>query len=329
MADLGNEPVLYADYVSRINKVIDYIDLHLGTDLSLEELADVAQFSKYHFHRIFFALMQETLFQYIQRLRLEKAASCLVFNPGQSITAIALDCGFSSQSAFARAFKAHYTMSASEWRKRPGANSNLGTTGSNLSQMDRNSRKDSSSSSGYDHDIITNEMRRMIMSTIEGKVEIKTLPAATVAYVRYVGAYQGNAELFAGLFNKLFTWAGARDLLRFPETQTMVIYHDDPDITDDDRLRMSVCLTVPSDTPVDGEIGKMQLPGGKYALVRFSLNSSQYGEAWNWVYGSWLPQSGYQPDDRPCFELYPQEGSESSDCDAPTVVDICVPIKPL
>ena len=77
MADLGNEPVLYADYVSRINKVIDYIDLHLDADLSLEELADVAQFSKYHFHRIFFAFMQETLFQYIQRLRLERAASWL------------------------------------------------------------------------------------------------------------------------------------------------------------------------------------------------------------------------------------------------------------
>ena len=167
------------------------------------------------------------------------------------------------------------------------------------------------------------------MSKIEGKVEVKTLPEMTVAYVRNIGPYQGNAGLFADLFNKLFTWAGARDLVHFPETQTLVIYHDQGDLTEESKLRMSVCLTVPPETPVDGEIGKMQIPGGKYALVRFSLNSSQYGEAWNWVYGSWLPQSGYQPDDRPCFELYPQDGDDCQNPEGPMTVDICVPIKPL
>jgi len=63
------------EYVSRINRVIDHIEANLDTDLSLERLAEVAGFSPFHFHRIFRAMMGETLNQFIQRLRIEKAAA--------------------------------------------------------------------------------------------------------------------------------------------------------------------------------------------------------------------------------------------------------------
>jgi DNA gyrase inhibitor GyrI len=64
------------------------------------------------------------------------------------------------------------------------------------------------------------------------------------------------------------------DLLRFPETKTIIIYHDNPDITDETKLRVSVSISVPPDTAVDGEIGKMVLPAGKYALARFELSDT-------------------------------------------------------
>jgi AraC family transcriptional regulator len=105
------------------------------------------------------------------------------------------------------------------------------------------------------------------------------------------------------------------------------VYHDDPNITEEAKLRTSVSIIVSEDTEVDGEIGKMTIPSGKYAFARFELSSSEYEEAWNWVYGIWLPTSGYVPDDRPCFEMYPpaKEGSSK----AKMTVDICVPVKPL
>ena len=156
-------------------------------------------------------------------------------------------------------------------------------------------------------------------------VEVKELPEMTVAYVRYVGPYKGNDQLFAGLHQKLFKWAGARNLLNFPETKSIIIYHDNPQITEESKLRVSVCITVPPATVVDGEIGKLTIPSGKYALARFALLPPEYEEAWNWVYGTWLPNSGYACDDRPCFEMYHGDGDEQGRF----VVDICVPVIPL
>jgi AraC family transcriptional regulator len=69
------------EYVARINRVIDYIESHLDERLSLERLAKVANFSPFHFHRIFGAMVGQTLNQFIARLRAEKAAMQLVSNP--------------------------------------------------------------------------------------------------------------------------------------------------------------------------------------------------------------------------------------------------------
>ena len=145
-----------------------------------------------------------------------------------------------------------------------------------------------------------------------------------VAYVRHIGPYAGNEGLFEKLWNKLFAWAGPRGLLEREDMQSLVIYHDDPNVTEQDKLRMSVCITVPKDTKVDGEVGMMEVEGGKYVVARFEVDATQFGKAWEWVYGQWFPSSGYQPDDRPSFEMYPEEPKEGK-----FTVDICVPVKPL
>ncbi len=60
----------------------------------MEVLAGAANFSRYHFHRIFSAMAGETLTRHIQRVRAEKAATKLIGNPGKTITEIAFECGF-------------------------------------------------------------------------------------------------------------------------------------------------------------------------------------------------------------------------------------------
>jgi len=89
-------------YLSRINLAVDYIEKNLSNDFSLDELARVAGFSKYHFHRIFYIFSGESLFQFIQRLRLEKAATTLINHPARPVTEIALECGFANSSSFAK-----------------------------------------------------------------------------------------------------------------------------------------------------------------------------------------------------------------------------------
>ena len=321
---------LRENYIARINRVVDYIEANIDKDLTLSELAEVALFSPFHFHRIFSTMVGETLNGFIQRLRIEKAATMLVQNPKKSITEIALDCGFSGSSAFARAFREAFRMSASEWR----ADGNLkdsknGKTNSKEGKPDGKIWQDFDIDSYYSVNM-TKQMWRVEMKAgkeLIANVEVKDISEMHVAYIRHIGPYAGDEQLFGNLFNRLCTWAGPRGLLRFPETKFVTIYHDNPDITDETKLRTDVCITIPLDTQVDGEIGKATMPAGKYAIAHFEITPDQYGDAWNAVYGGWLPESGYQPDDRPCFELYLNDPKEHPE--GKHVVDIYAPVKPM
>jgi AraC family transcriptional regulator len=320
---------LREEYVSRINRVIDHIERNITEDLSLEELARVACFSRFHFHRIFRAMVGETLKQFILRVRVEKAAAQLLDNPKKSITEIAFDCGFSGSATFARVFREAFHISAREWRSQGHLQDRkIRKTNSKGGQRLGKIRKDFDVFSYYIDDETQNQIWRIKMKDKnQVQVEVKDMPDLHVAYVRHVGAYKGDSELFEGLFQKLWKWAGPRGLLRFPETKVLTVYHDDPKITEEDKLRTDACITVPKDTPVEGEIGQMAIPGGKYAVARFELTNEEFEAAWDMVMGAWMPESGYQPDDRLCYELYhnnPDEHPEKK-----IVVDICVPVKPL
>lgn len=309
-----------SDYIARINRVIDHIAAHLDEELKLEPLARVADFSPFHFHRIFRALTGEPLGQYILRLRLERAAARLIGTPREPITEIALDCGFSGSAAFARAFREAFGMSAGEWRRKkckiPG----------NPDELRGNLRKDWTVAFRYTGDGKFYWRLHMKQNDMTVNVEVKEMPEWTVAYVRHIGPYKRNSALFERLFTQLMSWAAPRGLLRFPETKSIAVYHDDPAITDESKLRMSCCLTVPADTKVEGEIGRMVLPGGPYAVGHFELAMDEYEQAWNALYAGWLPESGYECADSPCYELYlnnPDEHPQKK-----CVVDICIPLKP-
>ena len=320
---------LREEYTARVNRVIDYIEANIGKDLALKELAEVAHFSPFHFHRIFRGMVGETLNDFIQRIRVEKAATKLVLNPKKSVKEIAFECGFSGSSAFARSFRETYGMSASDWRSKGHLRySKNGKTESKNNQSVGNIRQDFDVSLHYTQGATTQIWRiKMKNKEIQANVEVKDMPELNVAYIRHIGPYKGDQELFSRLFNKLMSWAGPRGLLRFPETKVMALYHDNPDITDESQLRTDACITVPEDTQVDGEIGKANIPAGKYAVAHFEITPDQYQDAWNAVYGGWLPESGYQPEDGPCYELYLNDPKEHPE--GKHIVDICIPVKPL
>ena len=52
-----------------------------------------------------------------------------------------------------------------------------------------------------------------------------------MAYIRHVGPYKGDSGLFERLFGRLFRWAGPRNLIHPADTQTLIIYHDNPEVT--------------------------------------------------------------------------------------------------
>ena len=90
------EPV----YARRINRVLDYIDKHLDEELTIDVLSDVANFSKFHFHRQFSQHCGISLSRYIQFMRLKRASYRLAFNPTGPIIDVALDSGFEILNPF-------------------------------------------------------------------------------------------------------------------------------------------------------------------------------------------------------------------------------------
>ena len=309
------------EYLARIHRVQDHVERHLGEELRLEDLARVACFSPFHFHRIYVALTGETLRAFVQRLRLERAASQLSYDAEKSITEIALDAGFGGPDTFARAFRAAYGVTASEYRKNRQALRKAGQ------------ERAGSATYGAGVDAAPDGPPRTIdgagpvMETKAKAAEsakVEELPAFTVAYVRHVGPYAGDAALFGRLFGRLGQWAGPRGLIR-PETRWLSIYHDDPGVTAPERLRLSVCLTVPPGTTGERDVSVMEIPAGKNAIARFTIGDDQdYSAAWSWLMGEWLPASGYQPDDRPCYEVCLSPPGEPLQR-----IEIVEPVKPL
>jgi AraC family transcriptional regulator len=309
------EPVTKLDYIAKTNKAIDYIEMNCEKPMTLEEIASAAGFSKYHFNRIFHSQLGETPFQFILRLRLEKVATLMLANRSESITAIAMKCGFTDISVFSRNFKSYFNIPASQYRKERLQNSNL-------SQLNSNSEQQRPGSALYFcPDLQTLKWRTSM--ELNKSIEVKELPEMTVAYIRNIGPYNGDHVQYQKNRQKLFLWAAARGLMGGKDFRYLILYHDNPQVALSENLRMSLCITVPPETKVDGEIGKMSIGAATYAVGRFELTSADFQKAWDWMYGTWFPGSGYQPDDKPYFETYPEEPRGDR-----FIVDFCIPVIP-
>ncbi|MBK9576830.1 MAG: AraC family transcriptional regulator [Fibrobacteres bacterium] len=288
-----------AEYYARIHRVIDHVERHLDQELSVETLALIGCFSPFHFHRVFGAVVGESLMAFVTRLRLEKAAKLLVHERSTSVSSIAQRVGIADSSIFARAFKREFGVSASRWREgHPRAREDR-----KKSKKDRNQSQDSPMDFAHLEEAHPTRRFPMNAQQVEIQVEVRDAAARSFAYARHIGPYAGDAELFGRLFGKVFAWAGPRGLLG-PDASALTIYHDDPEVTAPEKLRISVGVTVPAGTAVEGEIGIMEIPAGKYAVATCAIHPDQYTAAWDAFLRGWFPASGWQPDERPCFELH-------------------------
>ena len=305
--------LLRQEYISRINLVQDYIEENISKMFTLEELSKISGFSKYHFHRIFRSIVNETLYNFIIRLKLERAVGFLMNSSDKTITDIALNFGFNDSAVFARCFKKHYGMSATKYKAKYS-----------------NNRQDVSLPPVYNDINNTNNWRKNKMK-VECKVEIIDMPEMTVAYLRHFGTFKLLAEKFQEMISKLVSWGFANGVMKQGETKILAVYHDNPNITQDDKLRTSICLSIPENTKVEGEFSKMTIAAGKYAVGHFEFDDKdaalQHANAWDYFYGVWLPESGYQPEDGNNFEVYVNDPNTHPE--RKHLLDIYMPIKPL
>jgi AraC family transcriptional regulator len=295
------------DYRKRVCRAMNFISQNLDRDLPLEEVAEVAAFSMFHFHRIFKAVVGETVAGFTRRLRLELAANRLRSSQRNDITTIAMDCGFSSSQNFAKAFRQHFGETPSNYRK-----SKFGNKFSKAENA-------LSLRALYDPDTavvnLNNHERRDTM-----KAEVREMPEHNVAYVRKMGPY--GKETSEQAFGDLMPWAGPRGYLS--SGVLLGVYWDNPDVTPPEKCRVDACITVPRGTVPEGQIAIQTISGGPYAVCHFEIQADSFQQAWEDAFG-WLVNSGYECDDRPCYELYHNNAADHPE--GKWIFDICIPLK--
>lgn len=295
-----------SEYERRMHRVVEYIDRNLDRSLELDELAGVAHFSAFHFHRLFSAWMGETLGDYLRRRRLEMAAMRLLAQPRLPVLRVALGVGFGSAEAFARAFKLRFGLSPSAWRAQE-------------SKPDQAQRKPDQAVPGT---IANNGVSRSSPET-SMNVTLVDRPPVTVAYLRHVGPFGEPLQRF--WMGPVASWMATEGLFGRPRYGISL---DDPGITAAAQLRYDACVEVPADYEPTSPALKTTIPGGRYAVHAFRGPVADISGAWAAMLRDWIPGSGYQLDARPLFEHYPV----SAGYDPATGVfscEICIPVATL
>jgi AraC family transcriptional regulator len=271
-------------YVERVNRAIDHIVSHLGEPLRLREIARAARLSPFHFHRVFQVLVGATPAEFVKRLRLEKALGLMSRGSrAPSLTAIANACGFSSSSDFSRCFKQRFQVSPSAfdieaWRAAHGDDLEA--------LVQRNSH--------VPH-VKGLPARR---NPDKFRVTIRHIPARSVAYICVARPYQGDAVIRA--IRRLVAWAERHGLAG---GQWLGYQWDNPEITSLEDCRYYVAVEAEQFTS-KGEIGRFAFGPMTVAEIEIRGDIELELRALQWLYGAWLPRSGYVPDDYPGFEAW-------------------------
>lgn len=274
-----------ADYQARIDRAIDLIVRDLAQPLSLQAVAEAAGFSPFHFHRIFGAAMGETLNQFIKRVRLERALSMMSHARRRSLTDVALACGFASSSDFSRSFRQHFGQA-------PRRFDLAAHRAAHRADFERRLPAPASMPSGPPTSDGAADTGRF-------EVTLRDLPARTVAYVRVFDPYRDG--LVQAACARLLAWAEARGVA---DGQWLGYMWDEPEVVALADCRYDVALVVDEPVTGGGDVGWFRFPALRVAEVVVRGDIHQEVRALDWLYQTWLPQSGHVPDDQPAFEAW-------------------------
>lgn len=276
------------EYHKCVNRVIEYINNHLGEDIDLNRLAETSHLSPYHFHRVMSAFLGEPLGAFIVRTRIETAARLLRYTD-LTITEIAYKIGYGAPSSLSKAFRQFYSISPNEYRN------------------------------NKEYTIMKPEK---IWPDLELKAEVKEIPVREVVYLRLTGDYRLND--YGGTWMRLINFVCEQGL-PMGDVCPVCIYHDDPKVTSPDKLRTDVCMVVPVAVIPKGEFGAKQIPAGRYASFIYKGSYEHLQAVYDTIYAKKIPELGCTLRDEPSYEKYLNDPCHTKPEDLLT--EICIPVE--
>ena len=254
-------------HTQRMNKVLQFIDETLDMDVNIKSLAKMAFYSEYHFHRLFRTYVGESVYAYRKRLLLERALKFIQFT-NKSITEIAFDSGYDNHSSFNKAFKKHFKHSPTQARQK-------------MFEIDNYTFPDN-------------------YKGLNMKVKIIEIEDIPVIATRAVGRFE---EMAAEAWGRMMKFAYGNKLIT-ENVRRFGITHDDPNVTDSEKIRYDACLDIDADISHLDNFKKMIITGGSYATVMHLGDYNKLDESYGYLFNEWLPNSNYELRDAPCFDQY-------------------------
>lgn len=299
---------LQTDYQNRINRVFEFIDQNLESDLSLNTIAEVAYFSPFHFHRVFKFITGETLNEYVTRQRIEKSALDLLHKQ-ISTTELAHQYGFSDNSSYSRAFKKYFGANPAEFKKQnPNRHSKIRQLESKIGQEYPDYEK---------YICVIDNLKNWI--TMNAKIEVKETPEMHLAGVTHIGV---NGVEHA--FEKVIRWATPKRLMNDPDAKMGRIFYDSFKVTDPEKVRMSIFLVTDQAFEIEGEINKLTINSGRSIVGRFEIAANEFERSWTGLF-LWMNENGYKKAADHPFEIYHNDFREHPE--NKFIVDLYIPVE--
>ena len=293
------------EHLDQIHRAIDFIENNLGTDISVDDIAREAAFSRWHFQIVFSSVVGETVKEYIRKRRLSNSLNLLKLTD-QRLIDISLEAGFESQEAYTRAFKNQFGITPGEYRKN-GAKD----------YMILHKAK------------ITMDYLDHLYGGINMQAIFKTLPQFEVVglgtkFISILSPEKNNHIVIPKLWDEylsrqkeITSRAKPYDLgVCIPVGNDMLKAHPD-------ECFYLACTEVKNFKDVPKGMITKSIPAGEYAVFTHKGPLSKLDHTMNYIYGSWLPKSGRKLREAPDLELYDQRFNPNSER---SEFDIYIPI---
>lgn len=267
-----------------------YIVANLQRPLSVAEVAKHVALSEFHFHRLFSAVMEETVGEFTVRRRMELSALKLAYRPDLSVTEIALASGYSSSANFAKACSAYFGCAPRDVRNPRGApNSKIGKLTSRYG-------KDFSPADLYALPVLAPEREReRRREELERGLRFEEHAEIPLACLRSPHGYAFDSVID--------TWreliGRARQLgLCGDDVDAFGIGHDSPQITAPELCRYDACVRYDGRLKLPAPLFRTTLPAGRYAIFRYQGEVSGVERHMRDIFSRWFPYSSVLPDEQ-------------------------------
>jgi AraC family transcriptional regulator len=274
-------------HAARLRRVADFIHDHLDEPLDLMRLADIACLSPYHWHRVYSGFFGESVFETVQRLRLQRAAAELI-RSAAPVADIARRAGYGGAAAFSRAFAQKYGQPPARFRALRRDLERIGPTMQGRTDMP--------------------------------EIELRDSKGIRLAALPHQGDYMQISRAFTGLVGTL---AGRGQM--GPGMRMVGVYFSDPRITPVEERRSLAGATMEEGAPIEPPLQEFRTASGPLAVFSHRGPYAELPAAYDWLYGVWLPKSGREPADAPSFEVYLNSPMDTRPADLLT--EICVPLQ--